>query len=365
MRTTADRLTDALERGFQNIKSVPDDVARSLRERLREGLITGASVEDVLRAALRAKEDEVAGANHDAATRRELLRELWEKTRSDYERILQTESVNAYARAQLETWQAQGVKRVRRREIMDTKTCTPCRQLCEPGKDIEDIAIVIARPNPVTDVSHPRCRGSYIPVLDDLRDELEKAERAFLDLDNEDTETHAQGVPADQAPSIGAMSEEMRHGGDFGWTQDVTTLPEWDHGELPEGSQAAWWTDPSGKTWIGDAARDTHWPTYAMALEDGRREWDALPDRERSWVRRRFDGKNAEAAGEVEGVKIVGAAPFINLPAARAPESYFAESYAHYVVDPLSLRTLDSAMYEWLRDHVFDGTEYLERGGVK
>jgi SPP1 gp7 family putative phage head morphogenesis protein len=334
-----DQLDDILSRSFQRVRSVPAEAADALRERLREGLVTGASTADVLRAALRLDEEEAAAAARSPEELRRALRQIWEKTRTDYQRILRTETINAYSKLQLQEWYDQGIRRVTRHSIDDMRTCAKCRQLSAPGHNIFMIEDLLRLDHPVTEnpdapgtfLTHPNCRCTFAPLVEDLRDQLEEMEREFFaDLESEDTvePTRIEGIPLDSQESMERLLPEMSEGGAYRFIKDVRSHPDWAETQDTEGTDVLSWVAPDGITYISDQARFSTYVTFPVALREGELVWERLGKNEKGGVEKRWKEKHAQTLMtlSVEGVELVGGAPFFNAPAADSPEGYFSQA---------------------------------------
>jgi hypothetical protein len=73
--------------------------------------------------------------------------------------------LNLYTKASLREMQANGYQLCRRIEIDDHKTCVVCWALNNGTYHIADI---VDLPDPLTHDTHPRCRGSFVPVLNSM-----------------------------------------------------------------------------------------------------------------------------------------------------------------------------------------------------
>jgi SPP1 gp7 family putative phage head morphogenesis protein len=76
--------------------------------------------------------------------------------------IARTVMLNIYVKASLRKWDEDGITRVKRLEMRDKKTCPICKAL--NGKEYE-IADIINLVYPLTNDSHPSCRGTFIPLI--------------------------------------------------------------------------------------------------------------------------------------------------------------------------------------------------------
>ena len=99
-------------------------------------------------------------ANGEPIPTRELEKDF------DYEKaqdVGRTVMLNIYAKAALRRWDGDGIVHCRRIEMRDRKTCPICRSL--HGKQYV-IREVLNQLYPQSHDTHPRCRGTFLPVLD-------------------------------------------------------------------------------------------------------------------------------------------------------------------------------------------------------
>lgn len=385
-------LLRSIDMAFRSVTSLPDQIVERLRDRLRQGLVTGISTEQVLRSIL---QDEINDLNLEQGNDlREAIRRVWGRTRNDLLRVIRTETVNAYSRVQLQEWSNAGIQRATRHSIDDDITCAVCRALSRPPDNVYNISELLALDYPVTQdpsdgswLTHPNCRCWFEPVVEDVWAEVEGMEKdLFGDLTSRDTK--ALTVPIDSQDHVEKMLKEMSEPLTMQFTKKIEELPEWQEWRLhtlaDEGVSSdramvmvsdesfigmlTEWTDPkTGVHYIADDARAIDHVTFPMARAEANKKWEGFDLDLTGWVQNRFDEKKRETEMtlEKEGIEIFGGQPFVNIPASNSAHDYFTESYAFYMVNPTVLQALDSTMYDWLNENLFHGREFLERGGIK
>ena len=386
-----EQLRQSFDMAFKSVNSLPDDVVERIRAKIMENLDLGAgSTEQVLRALI---EEEIEALNiEDPAELREAIKKIWDKTRHDLQRVIRSESINAYSRVQLQEWYDRGLRTCRRRSIDDERTCAICRELSRPGINEYSIEDLLKLDYPVTQdpdsgdwLTHPNCRCWFEPVIEDVWAEIEGIEAdLFGDLTRGDAT--ATDVPIDARTSVEkALREHKDLDMQMAFVPKIVDLPEWrksrrqeletevgDRAEIVLESEIAFnavteWTDPvSGIHYVAGQAQDISHPSTPVSRAAGGRLWDkGMVDH--SWVASRYRNKKdeAEATIEVEGYQIFGGEPFPTEVAAESARDYFVESYALYVTQPYILQTTDATMYDWLAFEVFGGREFLQRGGLK
>lgn len=381
-----DRISDNIQSSFTRVKSLPADVVAEIQDKLRDAMLTGASTEDVLRTMIDRYIDQA-----DPAALREALKEIWGKTKTDLQRVIRMETINAYSKAQLQEWYNQGAREIYRNCINDFRTCATCRELARPGHNVYRIEDLLRLEHPVTDdpnnpgqwLSHIQCRCWFTPRLDDIWTEIEDLERdVFADIGG--PEAMAYDVPLDAQQPVSKILKELKAPEEFRFVEDVTTLDSWQQDRLRQleeedpatararldeeiraGGVLQWTDAESGLTYVSDQAQTAGYVTLPFARREAEVFWRAHGS-SRPWWQKRFDAKMAEADMTLEknGVQVFGGLPFFTPAAAASAEAYFVEAYAHYMVDPVLLVTFDPPAFERLKDTVFGGQDFTERGGV-
>lgn len=385
-----EQLNQSIDLAFRSVTSLPDRITESIREKIRAaGEIGRIDTKQVLRDILQEYIDDLdMDQERDL---REALRRIWTRTRNDLQRVIRTETVNAYSRVQLQEWYNQGVRQVTRHSIDDDVTCSVCRALSAPPDNVYDIVDLLALDYPVTQdprtgdwLTHPYCRCWFEPLVEDVWAELEEMEvEVFGDIRRKDTT--ALAVPVDSREHVEKMLREMDETVTMQFVSKIEDLPEWrewrlnrfisegmspDRAEVDLDDAIAFggvteWKDPQTEiNYIANASSGIDHITMPMARVQADRKWDKV---DRSFVVNRFREKKDEAGMvlESEGIQIFGGEPFITPAASNSERDYFVESYAYYMVNPTLLQALDGEMYDWLNADVFHGREYLDRGGIK
>jgi hypothetical protein len=162
-----DRIEDNYNQAMSRIRSLPANVVEDLREKLIKAVQIGADTRQVIRALIGDLIEEIdpEGVLPEQAFR-QAVREIWNRTKTDIERVVRTESINNYARSQLQEWWDQGIRTVTRHSINDPKTCAKCRDLSNPQHNRYQVEDLLALEHPVTEdmdhpgefLTHPNCR---------------------------------------------------------------------------------------------------------------------------------------------------------------------------------------------------------------
>ena len=158
-----ENVLQSIDLAFRSVTSLPDRIVEQLRERLMSSISSGSTTQEVLRGLLQNQIDDLD--LEQEGDLREALSRIWGRTRNDLQRVIRTETVNAYSRVQLQEWFDQGIKQVTRHSIDDDKTCAVCRSLSAPPDNVYNISDLLALDYPVTQdprtggwLTHPNCR---------------------------------------------------------------------------------------------------------------------------------------------------------------------------------------------------------------
>lgn len=388
------RYRDNFANSFSRIKTLPQNVIDNFQSKMMESMYTDRTKEQVMRSV-------IGDIIDDLGDDRAAIREVWNRTKKDLQRVLRTETVNAYSRAQLEQWLEEGIREVTRHCIYDKKTCPLCRELARPGNNIYEIAKLLTVEHPVTEdpdnpgefYSHPNCRCWFQPVFESRTpsgsaswDEInEEDDRLFVDIEN--PKALVQDVPLGSQEAIGRILDQIQTPDLYQFVPDITALPEWQASRLEElrktnpvnaekiladevsgkvGSTVLQWTDPDvDKTYISDKTSFSQWVTFPIARKDGENAWFELSRKDRDWWDSRYRKKMRDTQKTIErhGIEIFGGIPFFS-QAIEDGETYFSEAYAFYLVDPVTLQMMDPEAYGKMRARMFSGKEFIEAGGV-
>lgn len=391
-------IQDSLDKSFRQVKTVGDEVIQQLTDKWTGTGGTTGIVKDLL-------EEYETKAREEAVTREDLKRslyEIWQGKRYILERIVRTETLNTYARAQLQEWYEQGVRKVERHEIKDMKTCPLCRDTLA-GK-IYDVEMLLnggyvnngisSAEYPISFDSHPNCRGSFTPIVN--WSVFEDFEKMFLDPDAMKEfqnasdvvtpDSTAENVPIEYQEQVQQALEDFGPDYKIKFVPEITESVEWQKDRLEdlrqyysEGEAQArlnlekgenrgklvQYTSRDGKVIVSGSAGNVNNIVVPILREHAHQAWGAANEDQKAWVKERYDSKMAEMdfTLEEQGVQIIGETPFVSPLAKESAEDYFVESYSAFVADPTRLIYFDSKMYDFLRGNFID-REYIARGGV-
>jgi hypothetical protein len=319
--------------------------------------------------------------------------QLWREKRYILERIVRTETINTYAKVQLQEWYDQGVREVERFEVNDLRSCDLCRTLALPGSNvflIEDLLNdTVTKGYPVTFMSHPNCRGGYRPRINlDVFTEFENKVKEFQNSqDIEAGDSKAENVPIEYQEQVEKALSDF--GPEYGikFVPEITEDPEWQEDRLAELSvhyneseaisrlelekqekrgNLVQYTTRSGRVLISGDAGDINRVVIPVLRDKAQQVWALTEEGKREWVEKRYEEKMKDMSKSLmhEGVEIFGDSPFVSPLAKESAEQYFVEAYTTYVADPSKLIYMDHEMYDFLKDN-FMKVEYIGMGGVK
>lgn len=398
---------DSLTKSFKQVRTVGDDAIKEIMKKWTE--LGGPT--DVVRTMLMEEDVTARGEPLSREQLKNKLYEIWQDKRYLLERIVRTETINTYARAQLQEWHEQGIKEVERHEVNDLKTCDICRKLMRADHewhvcDVEKLLVggysttsksgrtITSAEYPISWCSHPNCRGSYSPRVN--WSVFEEFEREFLDLSRKEEfvnasdivvqDSVAENVPIEYKEQVQQALEDFGPDYKIRFVPEITESEIWKRERLedlrsyypePEATsrlmleqadnrgKITQYTAHDGTVLVSGSVGDVNMVVIPILREHARKAWMAATDEQKDWVIQRFNDKIREMDFTLEehGVQIIGETPFVSPLAKEGPESYFIESYAAYVADPTRLVYFDSQMYDFLRGNFMDH-EYLARGGV-
>lgn len=120
--------------------------------------------------------------------------------------IARTVMMNIYVKSALRKWQEDGIMRVKRMEMRDKKTCPICKAL--NGKEYE-LADLINLVYPLTNDSHPSCRGTFIPLIS-LETYDPKVREIPLAVDFTVSGNTAKNVPLEVKPWLYSFLRKLK-----------------------------------------------------------------------------------------------------------------------------------------------------------
>lgn len=120
---------------------------------------------------------------------------------------LNTASHNLYVHGAIRKWQEEGIKLVKRIEIMhDEKTCPLCRVMNGKTYEIGEVALLDL---PLTADTHPHCRGTFIPVMNSIT--KDPSLEAIVHVVNMESSNGAkiENVPIEYKPFLTAFLKKV------------------------------------------------------------------------------------------------------------------------------------------------------------
>lgn len=400
-------LKDSIDEAFSRVKTVGDDVVEELR---KKWLATGTS-NDVVKTFLLEQEQQARDQGLTRAQMKQKMMDIWHDQRYLVERIVRTETINAYAKSQLQEWFDQGFKQVERIEVNDLKTCDKCRALAQPSNNIyfiEDILQgkltggkndeISSAVYPVSYNSHPNCRGSYRLIssfqsFEDFSKMLENLEtngpQEFhnpQDIRSEDGRSIVQNVPMEYQKQVQQAVNDFGPSYGIRFVPEITDDPDWKSDQLEDllrlyslsdaeehlsilqaenRGKILQYKTKSGNILVSGDAGSVNYVVIPVLRQHSEEVWNSLPDYQKKWIQDRYDEKIKEMGYTLkdQGIQIFGESPFVTPLAKESAKDYFCEAFVNYSADPARLRYMDQPAYDWLRDNVISH-EYLGRGGI-
>jgi SPP1 gp7 family putative phage head morphogenesis protein len=194
-----------------------------------------------------------------------------------------TVMLNIYNKAALRRWAKDGLLRVRRMEMRDRKTCPICRALHGQEYLIQDL---LARQYPLTEDSHPNCRGTFVPILDTAVYEPEKRE-VPTGMDFEVGGSTAENVPLEVKPWLYSFLKSTPLPMNVRFDEGLTEAYNWEGFDVAINPSAIRQEDPreiilhavADQVW--DTVKDEFDKSYIPLIMDG----EAAPAK--SWTNKK------------------------------------------------------------------------------
>ena len=362
LKKIAGNFEDSIDKAFSSVDGIPDEII----SKLRSEWISSGGRSDLTRQLLKQTIEDAAEKGIDPNELREALKKLYDRQRSSYQSIVRTTTINAYATAQLEEWNDEGIEEVERHCIDDDRTCPTCRALCTPGRNIYKVKALLNLQNPITHFSHPQCRDFITPIVNwSNLDEFLTEPIANIQIDK----ATIDNAPLSYQEELKELDRRIDVEGTYEFTADIVDTPEW----LKEtkdkylqggfsGTSADQMVeieredsrghilsfDAKDKVILSGNAIDANSLAYSLSISKAN---DA-------WVKADKDYWTAHYDDLMSGAK-----PLVTLAAEMSPHNLFIEEWIMFHANPFRLLTLDDDGYSELADML--NKDYLEQGGVR
>lgn len=176
--------------------------------------------------------------------------------------IARTVMLNIYVKASLKRWEEDGISRVKRLEMRDKKTCPICRAL--NGKEY-DIADIIGLVFPLTNDSHPSCRGTFVPLIS-LATYTPQKRDIPLATDFTAGNNVARNVPIEVRPWLRSFLKSFEGPIEVDFDPTISESYTWDNFSITINPDALIDEDP--REIILHAVSDQIWPFYEKEFID-------------------------------------------------------------------------------------------------
>lgn len=362
IKRTAGIFEDSVNSAFDKIKDIPDDILLNIRQ---EWLESGGDKNIVFELIKRTVE-QAADYGVDKKELKDALYELYDKQKNFYKSSIRTTTVNAYGKAQLEEWDSEGIVDVERHCVDDDRTCSICRAICSPGRNMFKIKDLLLLEKPVTHFTHPQCRDWFTPIVD-WSNLNEFFDEPIIDIEIGDTKV--QNLPMNYQESLVELDERIGIGEEnFVFVPDIVDTPQWvetrtqfyeqqglnrnESEDLAETDkenyrgQVLSFDTVDGTLLSGNTVDSTNF-AYSLAVNQAKKKWkDADKD---FWT-----GHYDDLTGNVK--------PFISLLAEESPQNLFIEEYIMFHTNPFRLLSLDDEGYDELS--MLTGIDFVEDGAI-
>lgn len=398
-------MEESLNNAFQRITTVPDDVVEAMRQILHD------RPDDIPQDIVRTLFSEIDVSQLAGITEEQLeakLGELWDEQRYIYQRIVRTETMNMYSRGSLQEWSDAGYAEATRREMNDHKTCAFCRTVDGNVYSIQELLNLdyplIQDPQTLDYTGHPNCRGSYEPIVvfEDWDNFLAPPGSIFKDtVEINVGDTVVSGIPVEMTERIERTLQDNDLNRAVNVVPDIVDTAAWldterarilaeidakgdrqpsdmfvdlmvqEQRDEQRGTLSIF-DAPDGELLVSGFSFFADDPGWFATRDKGRQVYNALDAENQLFLDNLYNLKIGETIMTLEddGLEIIGspvagkAVGFITPAASQDAMNYFVESYSLYQTDAVKLEFLDINMYQFLRDRIFAGEQFLERSEV-
>lgn len=176
--------------------------------------------------------------------------------------IARTVMMNIYVKSALRKWDEDGITRVKRMEIRDKKTCPICKALNGKEYEISDLLNLVF---PLTNDSHPSCRGTFIPLISlDTYDP--KVREIPLAVDFEAGVSKATNVPIEVRPWLRNFLKKLDIPMQVTFDPTMKEAYTWDAFNVSINPDALQDEDP--REIVLQAIADQVWPEFEQDFTD-------------------------------------------------------------------------------------------------
>lgn len=168
--------------------------------------------------------------------------------------IARTVMMNIYVKSALRRWDEDGIIQVRRMEMRDKKTCPICRAL--NGK-LYDISDLLGRIYPLSEDTHPNCRGTFIPIIS-LATYSPKQRSIPLAVDIQAGKSTATNVPVELQPWLSRFLRQFPDTVDIEFDPRIPEAYSWKASKVKINPDAL--VDQDVREIILEALSDQLWP---------------------------------------------------------------------------------------------------------
>jgi len=381
------RLQEMIDKSMSKVRTIPQDVTDKMKDMWMEMGSPVSIVHDLVGQ----EEERIRKAPLSDSTVRNALADLYNKQRHVFQRIVRTESINLYAKVQLQEWKGQGVKEVERHSIGDERTCLLCRELSAPGRNIYLLDDLLKQQYPVSFISHPNCRCSYTPQVNfSIFDELEQELMATNPPENFDVDRNVQigevevrNLPLEYDEEVQRLIREAPPDSTINFVPDVTVHELWKKDMLEEinkkyprerdalmalqnlmneqrGKILTYVTKDLENSIVSGFAGEAIPVTAAVARLTAVQTWDVMNSERKKWFEDEFKKrKDSRIEHKGDGMFYTVTSPFVSPIASEDVQGWFTECFIAYMVNPLNLMYMDPVCYNFLKEGFFS-KEYLD-----
>ena len=352
------------------IKTLSDDIKKQVIDGLDKHMNASPLIKEIINKQRDRYDEELANTS-DKTLRDEIkkkIKELYTKQRYKVERAVRTEAMNATSRAQLLRYEQMDIKEVGLETSHDLRVCAKCRML-EHTKKVWDIRkLLLLGAYPLTTLTHPQCRCTFVPVINDV------------EYDNNVGEI--KNIPRNETSNVERLVKEIQFTTPIEFVNDITDTQEFldtrtqyyvNNGENLARAKIQAENDKhkfkdkvstltvgSGKNLkvlLDSKANKTNRFTYLISRINAQRIWDRVESKKniQPKIRDLFKEKRFERMYNKTHKKLL-----FSRQARGSAKEYFCEGYAHFIVHPQVLKEVDPEMFNYLKYDIFKGRDFLK-----
>lgn len=352
------------------IKTLTEDIKNQVVDGLSNHMNASPLIKEII-SKQRDRYDEELAKTSDKSLREEIkkkIRELYTKQKYKVERAVRTEAMNATSRAQLLRYKEMDVKEVGLETSHDLRVCAKCRMYEYTKKTWDIQTLLLLGAYPLTTLTHPQCRCTFVPVINDV------------EYDNNIGEI--KNIPRNETSNIERLVKEIEFTTPIEFVDDITGTQDFldsrtqyyvNKGEnlarakiqaendvhkfKDKVSTLTVGTGKNMKVLLDSKANKSNRFTYLVSRIQAQRIWDRVDSKKtiQPKIRDLFKEKRFERMKSKTHKQLL-----FSRQARGSAKEYFSEGYAHFIVHPQVLKEIDPELFNYMKYNIFKGRDFLK-----